>query len=453
MPALRLSLCLIARDEAALLPGCLQSVAPEVDELIVLDTGSVDGTPALAAAAGAQVHHFTWVDDFAAARNAALAHATGDWVLAVDADERLLPGAGARLRARLARGDLDAALLPWLNADGLDAPLEAVVAGPRRMGEVAHVPRLFRRDADLRWEGVVHEVPASWLAAPGRRVATLDEPLIHLGNAPEWRAARQKDARNRRLLELQVAASPDNPSALASLAGERLKVGDAAGGRAAAAAAFAALRRRFAAPPPRPAPVPVVTIAAFCALSAGRPAEARTLLAEAAPWCGPHPNLALLEAAALDAILDAGGAVAPAAVAAALAGLAAARAQAGLPFVEELLPGATGPQAWRLEGELRLACGENDAAVAAFAQAGPGVEALVGAARALLAAGQRGAAAARLEPLVRAGSGDARVLLAELLHQLGDPAAGRRLLAAPGPAPTRAALRRRAAALAAGRPG
>ena len=447
MPALRLSLCLIARDEALLLPGCLRSAGPEVDELIVLDTGSVDPTPALAAAAGAAVHHFRWVDDFSAARNAALAHATGDWVVVLDADERLLPGAGDRLRAAIEARGPDAVLLPWLNANSVDAPLDAVVDGRCRLGEVAYVPRLFRREPALRWEGVVHELPASWLAAPGRRVISVDEPIIHLGNAPDWRAARQKDARNRRLLELQAASSPLNPSAWASLATERLKAGDAAGGRQAAARAFVILRQRMQGPAPRPAPVPVVTVAAFCAVSGGHPAEARAILAESAPWCGPHPNLALLEAVALDAILDAGGTIEPRAVDAALHGLEAARAAAGRPFVEELLPGATSTQAWRFEGELRLARGEHEAALAAFQRAGPGPEAALGTARALLGAGLLARAASQLEALVRAGSGDARVVLAALLAQLGDRDAAARLLRAPGPPPTRVALRRQAEAL------
>jgi hypothetical protein len=70
--ARRIALVLIARDEARAIERCLTSVRPWVDEMIVLDTGSVDDTPAIAARCGARVTHFAWIDDFAAARNAAL---------------------------------------------------------------------------------------------------------------------------------------------------------------------------------------------------------------------------------------------------------------------------------------------------------------------------------------------------------------------------------------------
>ena len=88
---IRISLCLIARDEERFLPGCLASVSGVVDEIVLADTGSTDRTVEIARAAGATVVHHAWDEDFSAARNAALAAATGDWILLLDADERLAP--------------------------------------------------------------------------------------------------------------------------------------------------------------------------------------------------------------------------------------------------------------------------------------------------------------------------------------------------------------------------
>ena len=85
----RLSLCMIVRNEEKRLPRCLASAMPWAGETIVVDTGSTDGTIALAERAGARVLHFAWRDDFAAARNHALAAATREWVLVLDADEIL----------------------------------------------------------------------------------------------------------------------------------------------------------------------------------------------------------------------------------------------------------------------------------------------------------------------------------------------------------------------------
>lgn len=72
-----ISLCMIVRDEEAVLGRCLESVAPAVDEIIVVDTGSTDGTKAVAAAYTDRIFDFAWVDDFAAARNASLPRPPG----------------------------------------------------------------------------------------------------------------------------------------------------------------------------------------------------------------------------------------------------------------------------------------------------------------------------------------------------------------------------------------
>src|SRR5436309_8928498 len=98
---------MIVRNEAARLAACLDSAGPAVDEIVVVDTGSTDGTQALARAEGARVVEWSWRDDFAAARNQALALARGPWVLVLDGDERLAPGAAARVRELAATGEAD----------------------------------------------------------------------------------------------------------------------------------------------------------------------------------------------------------------------------------------------------------------------------------------------------------------------------------------------------------
>ena len=116
----KLTLCVIARDEEAMLPDCLASVRGVVDEIVVVDTGSKDATPAIAANAGARVVERAWDDDFSAARNAGLEACSGDWVLVLDADERLAPGAGKALRRALRDPSFHCGLLPLHNAASLD---------------------------------------------------------------------------------------------------------------------------------------------------------------------------------------------------------------------------------------------------------------------------------------------------------------------------------------------
>ncbi len=87
----RISLTMIVRNLEAHLPGCLESVADLVDEIVLVDAGSTDATKAVAAQFGGKVKifDFPWCDDFAAARNESLRHATGDWALWLDANDRL----------------------------------------------------------------------------------------------------------------------------------------------------------------------------------------------------------------------------------------------------------------------------------------------------------------------------------------------------------------------------
>jgi glycosyltransferase involved in cell wall biosynthesis len=86
---MKVSLCMIVKNEETTLPKCLGSVNNFVDEIVVLDTGSTDKTPQIAQQLGAKVHYFTWNNNFSAARNEALKYVTGDWILVLDADETL----------------------------------------------------------------------------------------------------------------------------------------------------------------------------------------------------------------------------------------------------------------------------------------------------------------------------------------------------------------------------
>ncbi|MGO9882155.1 MAG: glycosyltransferase family 2 protein, partial [Solirubrobacteraceae bacterium] len=87
-----LSGALIVRDESRVLSDCLASIREIVDEIVVVDTGSVDDSVEIARRYGARVIHHPWRDDFAQARNAALDAARGEWILYIDADERLSGG-------------------------------------------------------------------------------------------------------------------------------------------------------------------------------------------------------------------------------------------------------------------------------------------------------------------------------------------------------------------------
>ena len=105
-----ISACMIVKDEERLLARCLDSFAAAFDELCVVDTGSTDGTMAIASARGARLQRVSAcngpdgrINDFSLARNAALEMATSPWLLWMDADDVLQPGGAERLRAHAAR--------------------------------------------------------------------------------------------------------------------------------------------------------------------------------------------------------------------------------------------------------------------------------------------------------------------------------------------------------------
>jgi glycosyltransferase involved in cell wall biosynthesis len=146
----RISALIVAKDEAENLPGCLESLAWADETIVVVDAASSDRTEALARRLASRVLVRTF-DDFAGQRNAALALAEGDWVFAVDADERATPALASEIRRTLADRSSTHA--------GYRIPIRSVVLG-RSFGHSGtqhdRPLRLFRRDLG-RWVGTVHE--------------------------------------------------------------------------------------------------------------------------------------------------------------------------------------------------------------------------------------------------------------------------------------------------------
>ena len=177
---------MIVKNEARCLARCLRSVRAVVDEIVVADTGSTDDTVKIATQFGAKTPHFDWINDFAAARNFALEHATGDWILVLDADEHA--------------------------SERLAAEIKEFIKGPKQIGRLkivsdfrhggqtlqssTFVSRLFPHGA--KFEGRIHEQIASSLPR-----VNLRGELWHDGYLET-----KKSERNIALLQAELAREP-----------------------------------------------------------------------------------------------------------------------------------------------------------------------------------------------------------------------------------------------------
>lgn len=206
----RLSLCMIVRNEEEHLPRCLESVSGIVDEIVVVDTGSTDGTVAIAGQFGATVKQVPWQNDFAAARNESLQLATGQWVLCLDADEVLFPESRDRLPSLLADEGVEGYYVQVHNLVGAASDPET---------EVGVLFRIWRNRPRYRFDGAVHEqiLPSIRAANPRAKIAYSPVKVAHYGYLSEHVAAKGKQNRNLALLQARLAQQPDEPFLLYNL--------------------------------------------------------------------------------------------------------------------------------------------------------------------------------------------------------------------------------------------
>ena len=214
----RVSLCMIVKNEEHHLPDCLRSVAGLFDEMIVVDTGSADRTREIARGFGARVFDFPWPNSFGAARNESLRHASGQWILWLDADDRLDADNRRRLQDVLAGlGE---------ERDAYAMKVRSVLDAGRTAFRLLDQVRLFPNRPEVRWDYRVHEqiLPAVNRAGGGVRWA--DVVIDHVGYQ-DAKFRRGKLERNLRLLELDHAERPDDAFTLFNLGWTLLDLGRA----------------------------------------------------------------------------------------------------------------------------------------------------------------------------------------------------------------------------------
>ena len=215
---------MIVRNEARTLRRCLESVRGAVQQVVIGDTGSSDGTPEIARECGAQVIEIPWENDFAAARNRALAGVHCGWVLSLDADEMLDPE-GAQAIAALTRDRGFAAYQVAIRNYVLsledriwDRPAQP---NDRRLPQAKDYPayvdhenvRLFRRDPGIFFVGRVHESVGSQVQALGLALGQASFRIHHFGLAADEDTRARKNRLYRELGKQKVLDLPANAQA------------------------------------------------------------------------------------------------------------------------------------------------------------------------------------------------------------------------------------------------
>ncbi len=195
-----ISLCMIVKNEEAFLADALRSVAGVVDELCIVDTGSTDRTVEIARAHGARVVDVAWNDDFAQARNAALAMATRRWIFVLDADERLDPASHDALRAI---GALPAGHRgKWLTCRNLTDDCKGSGAMTNAL------VRIFPNDPRIRYRNPIHEFIACDGFDGGLPADRTTIEIVHHGYLSGVVIGRNKSERNLRLSRLAAEREP-----------------------------------------------------------------------------------------------------------------------------------------------------------------------------------------------------------------------------------------------------
>ncbi len=220
----KLALSMIVRDAAATLQACLESVRGVVDEIVIADTGSADATPAIARQYGARVTHIPWENDFAAARNRALAEVQAEWVLSLDADEVLDPSAAALIPDLLNSESASGYQVTIRNyvlsledriwdrpAKLNDSRLDSAKIYPAYV-EHENV-RLFRRDPRIFFVGRVHESVGSRIEESGLHLGRANFLIHHFGLAADAETRARKNRSYRERGRLKVVEMPSNPQA------------------------------------------------------------------------------------------------------------------------------------------------------------------------------------------------------------------------------------------------
>lgn len=223
-PAISLSLCMICLNEEEVLADALASAEPHVNEMIVVDTGSSDASGEIVRRVKtARLLQYDWCDDFAAAKNVAIENASGDYIIFLDADERLDSHFGETLRQVIQHNKTHAELVGGVRIPIWNYSINSSELGwkPTPDGVMDTFPypglietrlcRLFRRTPSIRYQGRVHELIEPAIESTRLPILETPIPIHHIGKIRETEPKRYQ-ARYEKYARIHKRKVAENPT-------------------------------------------------------------------------------------------------------------------------------------------------------------------------------------------------------------------------------------------------
>lgn len=212
-----ISVCIIAKNEEKMIADCLESVKSIADEIIFVDTGSIDATKKIASSYTDKIYNYEWNDDFAAARNFGLEKAISEFLLVIDCDERLV------------NPDLVKSTLSKASENVGGVMVKVVSYNDKNEGRdeyTSKMVRLFRNKPEIRFEGIIHEQVANSIIRAGYKLIDSDIEFIHEGYNYDAVSMNKKQKRNLALLIRQNESNPNSAYTLFQLSRTYLALKD-----------------------------------------------------------------------------------------------------------------------------------------------------------------------------------------------------------------------------------
>ena len=216
---IKISACVIVKNEEKNLPQWFRCVKELADEYIVVDTGSNDNTKQIAKQNGAKIYDFAWCNDFAAAKNYAIDRANGEWIIFLDADEYFLSNDCVKVKEYIYKyhnsEDVDLLICRLDNID---------VDNHNRYLVSTYQTRIFRNRPYIRYKGAVHE--ALFNSSKQNKVIQYinDVVIYHTGYSSS--VMREKNSRNIKLMEEKIEKNGIKPNDYLYLADSYWGIGD-----------------------------------------------------------------------------------------------------------------------------------------------------------------------------------------------------------------------------------